>query len=327
MPVAFDKFVDWAEKHFGPVEVRGNEICVNSIFTDDKKKKLWCNPFGGKNKVRYGVYHCWKTDKKGTLLSLVMQLEKCGRDRALDILGCEKETLLVPDDIDFSFDINAPKKELDLGFKQKELVLPPFTYPISVAPTSWHERASEYLRERCLPSKDFFVCTGGKYEGRVIIPYYDGAGRLVYFNGRSITGNPLRYRGPEKEIGVGKEDVIYFPQYPSAGDTVFLCEGEFDAYALFLCGYKACACGGKFLSDKQAVILSSFKMIVALDADEAGTNSLSIMHNRIVQYNQFASADIVQPPKQVKDWNEFYKQYGAEIIKGYIASNTRRFTL
>ena len=68
-------------------------------------------------------------------------------------------------------------------------------------------------------------------------------------------------------------------------------------------------------------------MIVSLDADEAGTSSLSIMHNRIIQYNQFASADIVQPPKQVKDWNEFYKQYGAEIIKGYVSSNTRRFTL
>ena len=327
MPVAFDKFVDWAQSKFGLVEVRGNEICVNSIFTDDQKKKLWCNPFGGKNRVRYGVYHCWKTNKKGTLLNLVMQLENCSRDKALDILGCEKDTLIVPEDIDFTFDINSPVAAVDYGFKQKHLVFPQFTYPIAVAPTSWHERAKNYLASRDLPYKDFYVCTSGKYENRIIIPYFDGEGNLVYFNGRSLGDSKLRYRGPEKEIGVGKEDVIYFPKFPDAGQTVYLCEGEFDAYVLHLCGYSSAACGGKFLSDKQAVILSNYKLVVALDADEAGTSSTPDMCNKIIQYNRYGVADFVQPPAKLKDWNEFYKSYKSEILRAYIQENTRRLEL
>lgn len=96
---------------------------------------------------------------------------------------------------------------------------------------------------------------------------------------------------------------------------------------MYLCGYSSAACGGKFLSDKQAVILSNYKLVVALDADEAGTSSTPDMCNKIIQYNRYGTADFVQPPLKLKDWNEFYKNYKAEILKAYIQANTRRLEL
>jgi hypothetical protein len=91
MAVDYNKFFDWAQSRFGNPEIRGNEICVNSIFTEDAKKKLWCNPSGGKNRIRHGVYHCWKTDRKGTLVSLVCEVDKISKNQALEVLGISAE--------------------------------------------------------------------------------------------------------------------------------------------------------------------------------------------------------------------------------------------
>ena len=76
MAIEKEIFVQWAEKYFDKVDVRGDEVRINSIFAEsDSKQHLWCNPAGGKNQRPYGVYHCWKTDRKGSLVSLVMEIE------------------------------------------------------------------------------------------------------------------------------------------------------------------------------------------------------------------------------------------------------------
>ena len=86
MQIEFDAFLDWANKRFSNVLIKGTEIRLNSIFTEDKGHHLWCNPSGGKKSVKFGVYHCFKTDKKGTLVNLVMDVEKCDFYTALRVL-------------------------------------------------------------------------------------------------------------------------------------------------------------------------------------------------------------------------------------------------
>ena len=91
MAIDFNIFRTWAEEKFKKIDVKGSEIKLNSIFADnDDKFHLWCSPSGGKNARPYGVYHCWKTDKKGSLISLVMEVEKCNRQSAMEILGLKK---------------------------------------------------------------------------------------------------------------------------------------------------------------------------------------------------------------------------------------------
>jgi hypothetical protein len=324
MPVDFNKFVDWASNKLSPIDIRGNEIRINSIFCHDQKKHLWCNPYGGKNKIEYGVYHCWKTDKKGTLVNLVMLVEKCDFKKSLEILGLHRPLLLASDSFDFDLDFESPKSPENWESSFIELQMPPFCQPINKTPEPWYTRAKKYLDSRKIDPSRFYFCVGGKYEGRIVIPYYSPNQKLIYFNGRTILDSKLRYKGPEKECGVGKEDVLFFTNHGNYGDKYYLCEGEFDAISLHQLGLNAVACGGKYLSDKQAVQLSPYKICLALDSDEAGQESLIKMKQKISQYGS-SNISVVKPPNQIKDWNEFYCKFDPKIILGYIGSTEKSF--
>ena len=323
MSIDFDTFFSWAENRFGNVVVRGNEILVNSIFADsDTKHHLWCNPDGGKNKVRSGVYHCWKTERKGTLIGLVMEVDKCSKKDALETLGIKFSggrpvdtiTLDVEDET-ATFDDVIGKDFL------KTIELPPFCYPFLKAPQNWYESAKSYLDKRKIKGDKFYICTSGKFGGRIIIPYYSFDGRLIYFNGRTIVDNPLRYRGPDKSIGVGKEDVLFFTSYPESGEKIYVCEGEFDAISLQMCGFNSVACGGKNLSDKQAVQLAKYRICLALDLDEAGQSAISKMQTKLNSFCSISPSNrltLVKPPSACKDWNEFLCNHDTKIIIAFI---------
>lgn len=323
MAVDFDKFVDWAEKRFDKVVVAGNEVRVNSIFAEsDAKQHLWCNPEGGKNKINSGVYHCWKSDKSGTLVGLVMHVDKCSLQQALETLGLKLQKGKPIESIDFEFGNPSESFGMVLAHDDwKILTLPPGTFLIDKAPENWYQKAKNYLVQRKLDTQGLYICTTGKYLGRIIIPYYSPDNKLIYFNGRTVIDHELRYRGPEKELGVGKEDVLYFTFYPKPFEKVYLCEGEFDAMSLTKAGFCGVACGGKNLSDKQASMLSNYKVCLALDADDAGQTAVNKMLSKL---NAFCSINTQQrmsqvtPPEQYKDWNNFLCKHDARILQGYI---------
>jgi len=326
MPVDFDMFVDWAEKRFDNVKINGKEVRINSVFTEDQKNHLWCNPEGGKRKINSGVYHCFKSEKKGTLLGLVMHVDKCSKNEAMQILGIKRSGgRPIEDELELEFgERTITAEELYESAKFKTINLPPHTMSISLAPEMWYQRAKNYMASRNLDISELYICLGGKYSGRIIIPYYDEEGNLIYFNGRSIVGSELRYRGPEKDIGVGKEDVLYFTKWPSKGEKIYLCEGEFDAMSLKKVGLNSVACGGKNLSDKQAILLSKYKVCMALDADEAGQSAISKMVEKLNSFSELGTSNritFVRPPSIVKDWNEFLIHHDTQIIRGYIDSN------
>jgi len=320
MAIDFETFLTWAENRFDKVSVKGNEIRLNSIFAEsDSKFHLWCNPAGGKNARKFGVFHCWKTDKKGSLISLVMQVDKCSREEASKILGVQREHGRPIEDINLDDDNDLPT--WDVSILEKILTMPPSTYAINKAPENWYRKCKEYLDARKIKTDDLFVCTGGKYHGRIIIPYYSPRGNLIYFNGRTIIGSELRYRGPEKECGVGKEDVLYFTSFPEEGSKVYLCEGEFDAMSLASCGLVGVACGGKNLSDKQATMLSNYKVCLALDNDAAGSSAIDHMYNKLLRIcliNPSNRISRVCPPEAYKDWNNFYCEFDTKILLSYI---------
>ena len=328
MPVDFQKFQDWAEKKFGisNVIIRGKEIRINSFFAaEDKKHHLWCNPEGGKNLRPLGVYHCWKTDKKGTLVGLIQEVEKCSKSEALEILGIQKERGRPVEEISFEDEIYQDK-ELSVDFKT--LTLPPHTFLISKAPENWYKKCKRYLDQRKISLEGLYVCVDGKYANRIIIPYYSNKGNLIYFNGRTLGLDELRYKGPGKECGVGKEDVLYFTSFPEKREKIFLCEGEFDAMTLKECGFNSVACGGKYLSDKQALLLSQYNICLALDYDEAGQSALKSMNRKLSSCN-FISSDnritVAMPPEKYKDWNKFFTEHSDRIIKEYIKLSEKPF--
>lgn len=330
--VNFESFLNWAEDRFGNVLVHGKEIKINSIFCDDNKFHLWCSPSGGKNEVKYGVYHCWKTDKHGTLVDLIMQVDKCSFKEAWRICGGQLRMSEVE------------KKLLDI-FKQKKeeikitkgLKLPEKTFKIKELPldSNIRIRAEKYLQERKLPT-DMLVCTGGKCYNRIVIPYYNKNNELIYWNCRTLNPDEaLRYKGPEKELGVYKENVMFFTEWPKTGEKVYITEGEFDAISIKICGLNSAAFGGKNLSEKQIEILSEFIPVLCLDNDKIGVSShgttsagqiaLKKIGDTLLQHG-FNEFYYVRPPIGYKDWNALLIDNEPDKIKDYILKNENKYT-
>ena len=332
MAISFDKFLDWAESHFGDVIQKGDEIMINSMFCEehglkpDYKHHLSCNPSGGKMALPNGVYHCWKTNEGGSLVSLVMKVDKCQYDEALERLGGDDAELRALEQkvAEMFFNKNVVKEILN------KLQLPENTHRIIDLPANdfWRIEAEVYLQNRKLNPQDYMVCTGGQYKNRIIIPYYDSQGKLIYWNARFLTDSKKipKYLGPHKDCGVGKGDVVYMPEnWPPANSKLYITEGEFDAKSISLSGLYACAVGGKELSDKQATMLLIYKPVLCFDADQAGGGALLNIGDGLKKKG-FDEVYFVRPPKQYKDWNQMLIEIGPKMINAYIHQNIRVYT-
>jgi DNA primase len=325
MSIDFDIFLDWAESRFKDVVVKGEEIKLNSIFCEDYKHHMWCNPSGGKNQSPYGVFHCWKTDNKGSLISLVMQVDKCSFEDALDILN--KTNSKIEDlerKVSEIFEKRISNKILEI--EKAKIELPNSTYSFDDLPSNnnYKRRAEEYLAKRKISSKGLFICTSGEYRNRIIIPYYNKNGDLIYYNGRYLGESNLRYLGPPKSLGIGKGDVLYVPEWPKEKEKIYLTEGEFDALSVKQCGLYSAAFGGKNLSESQIEIIKDYAPVLCLDADKAGAEALIAMGDSLLQKG-FNEIYYVRAPKEYKDWNGILQEEGEKILKFYIKNNERKY--
>ena len=331
MAIDFDKFADWATKRFQDVKITENEIKINSIFTEDTKHKLWCNPSGGRKELKYGAYHCWKTNKGGSLVSFVMLVDKCSREEALQILCGYKTMAQLEKELDDFFSEEQVKSNYIVEeINKPKFSLPSGSYLISdLGTNNWYrEKAETYLNQRKIPIDGLYVCMEEPYKGRIVIPYYGKSGELIYWNSRHL--NPkakIRYLGPPKTCGIGKEDVIYMAgNWLSQGSLLHVCEGEFNAISLKLSELNACACGGKNMSEKQAILLSDYKIVVCLDRDKAGTQGTAKMLNMLSLSKSLQSKDklsYVRPPDVYNDWNEMYIDAGPVVLNNWIKSKAK----
>ena len=321
MQIDFQAFVDWTKKRFKNVLIKGDEIRLNSFFAEnDNKYHLWCNPKGGKKEVGFGVYHCFKTDKKGTLVNLVMDVEKCDFLTALKIL---KGNIRASNkNLNQIFNYEHP--DYTLKNKKIEIKLPENCELIEDSNNTIIKNAKNYLTNRKMNYNNFFVCTNGKYRNRIVIPYFDFDFKsLIYFNTRALFETNLRYLGPPKTEGVGKEDVLYLPK-KIQHNKIYLTEGEFDACSLSLSGLSAVACGGKNLSDIQAAMLSNYDICLSLDLDKAGTEAIKNMKTKLNAFNLTGNNNritIVRPAVGFKDWNEMLMKHSPSILKSYVEKN------
>jgi len=327
MAINFKKFQQWAVKKFGEdnVLVRGSEIRLNSIFEDgDDDYHLWCSPSGGKKKTNFGVFHCFKTDKKGSLVKLVQLVEKCSKNDAVEILD-GKEPISVLEKKLLEILGTGQNDVIKTNEVKPKLTIPDHSFLISNLHSDniFRIKAEQYLKGRKLPIDGLYVCCDGRYKNRIIIPYYDENKNLIYWNARDLGNSKLKYLGPPKEVGVGKEDVIFMAgNWPKSGETVYVCEGEFNAITLREAEFNAAACGGKNMSDKQSLMLSKYNVVLCLDRDKAGksgTVKMSSMISALTVHNGSKERlKYVFPPKDVNDWNEFLVKKNHEILHHYV---------
>jgi len=327
MGIDFEVFSDWAESRFDNIVIKDNEVKINSIFCEDYKYHLWCSPSGGKNKNPYGVYHCWKTDEKGTLVNLVMKVDKCSFEDALATLNSYNNKIEELEEKVQSILSNKKVVEQEIKADVVKLKLPIDTYAFDDLPSSnkIKIKAEKYLNERKIKKDNLFICVSGKYRNRIIIPYYNKNKELIYYNSRSLDDNKIRYLGPPKEIGIGKGDVIYMPdKWPIEGSKIYLTEGEFDAISLWSIGYDSAAFGGKNLTQIQMHLIKNYIPVLCLDSDEAGSNALVNMGDSLLK-NGFEEIYYVRAPKKHKDWNKMLQTDGEKVTKYYIMMNEKKY--
>lgn len=329
MSIDFDKFLGWAESRFDDVIVKGDEILINSIFCDDRKHHLWCNPSGGKTGCESGVYHCWKSDKSGSLVGLVMMVDRCPYEEAVETLGAASEGGI--EDLERRVrEIFEKKEEIapQAQVHNTSINMPEDCYLLDELPSSNSVRraALEYLRSRRLDDSGLLVCTRGRYRNRIIIPYRDKSGALVYYNARYIgdAGSNLRYLGPPKELGVGKGDVLFVPRWPAEGSKIYITEGEFDAMSLAQAGFNSAALGGKAMTQKQMTMLSDFSPVLCLDADSAGGGATASIAKTMMGHG-VKGIKYVRPCVQHKDWNGLLVAGGPRILSRYIEMHEKDY--
>lgn len=330
----FENFQKWAEDRFdGNVIIKGNEIVINSIFADDTKYHLWCSPSGGKLGRKNGVFHCFKTDKKGSLVKLIQLVDKCSKDKAVSIFyGRTSIEDLEQQLFDFFENQDKEEKKVEIFSEKKQLLLPDGSDLITSLPKNnfWRNLATDYLNKRKIPPDGLYICRVDPYKARIIIPYYDKDGVLFYWNARHVGNSKLRYRGPPKEVGVGKSDVLYFAggNWAASGEEIYLCEGEFDALSIFYSGLNGVACGGKNLDSKQINLIKDYKIVICLDNDKAGSGgmmSMSDMINRNLESKNLTDRLMfVSPYKAYKDWNEMFIKEGPNVMKNYILASKKK---
>lgn len=319
MKIEFEIFHDWAKQNFTDIKVKANKIRLNSIYCDDQKYHLWCRP-------HTGHYHCYKSGIKGTLYKLVMDVEGCSYPEAIDILG-GKQTLRHLEEKLEIFLRNEKIHEEKQG--KIKLILPPHTLSIDKLIDPYKTKVVKYLESRKLSHNGLYYCISGDYSGRIVIPYYDSDGNLIYFNARSIDSK-LRYRGPEINTGFKKDEVVWMSFFPRKGAKIYLTEGEFDAMTLNLCGLHGCATGGKDVSTKQILMVAHYNICLAFDTDPSGKNAFLDVGWRLKE-NGVKNVTFVRPPEPYKDWNEmlagkFDKQpLNEKIIYSYIVQNEKPF--
>lgn len=320
MTISYDLFLNWVKDYFGESNIEfakgGEEICVPTPFQEDAKHHLWMNPSGGKSKhPENGSYRCWYTDRKGSLISLVSELEHIDWDTAEELITTETSLRALEEKLDNFFQTQKPKiiQQTNVG----KIQLPKEAYLIDAINGSHRNKAVNYLQKRKIPTENLYIGIGGKYDHRIIIPYYDKEGELIWFNARTIVDDPKRYIKPDSTDELNQEKVLYLKRWPKTKTLIFLMEGEFDAISLDFCGYYAAACGGKSLSDTQFELLQGHTIVLAFDADIHGKKALIEIGNSLLEKG-YRDVKYVRPPKAYKDWNKMLEKKNVELIRAYI---------
>ena len=107
--------------------------------------------------------------------------------------------------------------------------------------------------------------------GRIVIPIRDENGSLVAYAGRSIAGEEPRYKLPP---GFHKGRVLY-NRFAVSGEVVVLVEGFFSCIKVSAAGFPCVALMGATFSEAQEMLLDFKRVILLLDPDEAGRESVA----------------------------------------------------
>ena len=277
------------------------ELVVPSLFIDnDYKRHMSIN-------LETGLWRCFKSGETGNFVKLYALIEKCSFQEAYekfvfeDFLAGRDSKYRKPTD---AIDPHKIKTSLDEAEHFEEIE----THPL--------------IESRMLQGFRFMMAKGGKYKGRLIIPFINTRNKLFYFQGRALNGEMPKYLNC-KDL---KSSQVLYPFDYTSYDPLYVTEGVFDCLSLQAVGLNATTTLSCFTSREQMVQLSQYQgpIVCAFDSDDAGMEG-RYKFLKLAQWIGREDILTVIPPVGSKDWNEILVKEGPDELQ-QIASNTVRMT-
>ena len=193
---------------------RGNKA-YHCPFYNHHKPKLEIN--FTENKKGHNPWHCWVCGKKGKTIRGLFKQIKASSHHFIELSKLVKTGSEVKETIVINDNITLPKEFKKIIGNQDIIA----------------QKAYSYLRSRNITKNDILkynlgYCDFGKYKNMIIIPSYDGNGKLNYFTSRSFEKDAfIKYRNPDCS-----RDIIPFELFVNWNSPLILCEGPFDAMAI-----------------------------------------------------------------------------------------------
>ena len=236
----------------GPSYRTNKEFLFTCPYCEHHKRKFSVN-------LDKGYYKCWVCDTRGKNLYRVIRRFGTNHDKSQWR------------DLTSQVDYNKLEELFDEKVEEKQILEMPQGF-VSLAnkdvpPTGFAAR--NYLRKRGISKRDIVwwkmgYCSGGEYEGRIIIPSFDNEGELNYFISRSYdTAYYPKYKNPP-----ASKNIIFNDLFVDWSSDVVLVEGIFDAIVV---GRNAVPILGSTLNQNSVLLRKIVKedagVYVALDPD------------------------------------------------------------
>ncbi len=199
----------------GKQTARGN-FAYHCPFCNHHKPKLEIN--FTENKKGENPWHCWVCDKRGKRLSQIFK-QVSASPKAMEELRALVKTETAEKEVVISEAVNLPKEfKTFKNISQNNII---------------GRHALAYLKSRNITEEDILkynigYCESGPYKNMVIIPSYDGEGRLNYFTGRSFEKDPkIKYKNPSVS-----RDIIPFELFNKVDESIDFSEFDFTSFRL-----------------------------------------------------------------------------------------------
>ncbi len=274
----------------------GEEFIACCPFHDEKKPSFSMKLEGSKA----GLWHCFSDDcnKRGNLVSLIMEMEGCSFDAAIASLVAIDS----PAEITEDYLQNAIDKLKRFGIsdqKEIEFPLPPgcingtvkdyFTWPVE-------ENGRGYTEDEFnqLETSNIRYCVDGYYRNQIILPIYDDTGRQISFVARNLNKDGQKFRYPK-----GWLKQLYVEELKTESvEPPLICEGKFDGIhiqgiwkrtALIIFG------SSPSTTQVRRIARRYKRVILALDGDKAGRAGVFKGLDRLLLYG--TEVDVLDIPE------------------------------
>uniref|UniRef100_A0A7S4BBS2 Toprim domain-containing protein n=1 Tax=Chrysotila carterae TaxID=13221 RepID=A0A7S4BBS2_CHRCT len=170
-----------------------------------------------------------------------------------------------------------------------------------------------------------------QFENRLIIPIADERGDIVALGSRVIDSstNAPKYVNTRQSSIFSKRDLLYglnLAREPAKRDGMLvIVEGYMDVVSLHESGIGCvAACLGTSLTDSQLFLAAkvSKRIVLSLDADDAGTQAVCRLCERLLPRAAAAGIDVgvVSLPDGFKDPDEFVRAAGADAYRELLSA-------